>query len=290
MVETILLVLLLLLMLYTALQFYRERAPHNGSAVEATKSADLPANVGGLQQSLRTLQLDIEPLVVVAGIILIALVVLLTLLDLFPDAVSLALVGSAGSLFLLFSLLTDIARWRTRIFEEGLVEALDLLEAALHSGFNPQDALRAAADSSKGSVKAEFEELSKRLAVGMPMDRAVARMTERYDSHGVRMVTQTLIANSQTGGNLLLLLRAVNVIFREQMKIRVKVRGQLAGARNALLFVAFVPYLIIPAFLWKAPSWLAALKDHPLGPSFLLAAILLQVLGFFWMRRILRTD
>ena len=290
MFETILFFLLLLIMLYAASQLFLGRRSNGELTAEWQQEGEKDSADSGLSKSLRTLKLEIEPLVFVAAIGMIAVMVFLLFLELFPDAVMLALLASFALVFFAFSLLGDLAKWRARRFETGLVDSIDLLQAALQSGATPLDALRTAADVSKGALKTEFEELSKRLELGMPIENATSRMVGRYDSEGVRLFTQVLIAKWNAGGDLLLLLRSVNRIIRDRLRLRLKVMGQLAGARYALLFVAIIPYMVIPAFLWKEPAWLNILTDHPLGPTFLLAAVLLQVVGFFWMRRILRTD
>lgn len=290
MFETILFFMLLLIMLYAASQLFLGRHSEGELAAEWQAEENKGTEDSGLQKSLRTLKLEIEPLVFVAAVGMIAIVVFLLFLELFPDAVMLAVLAAVALVFFAFSLLGDLAKWRARRFETGLVDAIDLLQAALQSGATPLDSLRTAADVSKGALKLEFDELSKRLELGMSIEKATSRMVGRYDSEGVRLFTQVLIAKWNAGGDLLLLLRSVNRIIRDRLKLRLKVMGQLAGARYALLFVAIIPYLVIPAFLWKEPGWLNILKDHPLGPTFLLGAVLLQVVGFFWMRRILRTD
>jgi len=290
MFETILFFLLLLIMLYAASQLYLGRGANGDLNGEAQQVDENGSAQSGLRKSLRTLKLEIEPLVFVAAIGLIAVLVFLLFLELFPDSVILALLAALALVLFAFSLLGDLAKWRARRFETGLVDAIDLLQAALQSGATPLEALGTAADVSKGALKTEFAELSKRLELGMTIEKATSRMVGRYDSEGVRLFTQVLVAKWNAGGDLLLLLRSVNRIIRDRLRLRLKVMGQLAGARYALLFVAIIPYMVIPAFLWKEPDWLNILTDHPLGPTFLLAAVLLQVAGFFWMRRILRTD
>ena len=296
MFETILFLLLLVIMLYTAHRLFFQRDSNSvapGEWEQGNGNGNGNGNgssAGGLSKSLRTLKLEIEPLVFVAAIGMIAVIVFLLFLELFPDSIALAFIAALALIIFAFSLLGDLAKWRARRFESGLVDAIDLIQAALQSGENPREALRTAADVSKGSVKAELDEQNKRLELGMPIEKSTARMVELYDSESVRLFTQVLVAKWNAGGDLLMLLRSVNRIIRDRIKLRLKVNGQLSGARYALMFVALIPYLVIPVFLWKAPGWLQTLTDHPMGPTFLLAAVLLQVAGFFWMRRILRTD
>lgn len=291
MIETVLFFLLLVIMLYAGHQLWLGKDTETPPAAEDVfKQNGAADKKKGLSAHLRTLKLGIEPLVFILAISMMALVVFLLFLELFPGSTVMALVASIALVLFAISLVGDLARWRARKFETGLVDSIDLLQAALQSGATPMESIRTAAEASKGNLKTEFEELYKRLELGMPIEKATARMVEMYNSEGVRLFTQVLIAKWNAGGDLLLLLRSVNRIIRDRLKLRLRISGQLAGARHALIFVAIIPYLVIPAFLWKEPAWLDTLTGHHLGPTFLLVAVLLQVVGLFWMRRILRTD
>lgn len=260
--------------------------PRNSELTNAEEERQQPR----LKRYLRVIKLEIEPLMFVVVIGMIALVVFLVFLELFPNGYLPALLAAMALIIFSFSLLKDISLWRARRFETHLVDAIDLVQAALHSGENPRDAIKTTADASKGQVKTEFDELLKRLDLGLPIEQATSRMVSLYDTEGVRLFTQILVAKWNMGGDLLLMLGSINRVIRDRLKLRLKIMSQLSGARYSLLFVALIPYLLIPVFLWKEPNWINTLTSHRLGPTFLLTAVLLQIAGFFWMRRILRIE
>lgn len=202
-----------------------------------------------------------------------------------PAAVIAALV-----VYGLWILLREWGRFRARRFERQLSDAVDHLVSALMAGENPTGALESAAASSPRAVRAELEEVVHRLGLGMSIRRAVARMVARYDSEGVRLFTQTLMVKWQTGGDLAPVLRSVAAIMRERLRLNMRLRTELTGVQVAGVLLALLPYLVLPVFLMIRPDWPATLVEHPLGPRLLVSAIVLQVAGLLWLRRILKIE
>lgn len=170
------------------------------------------------------------------------------------------------------------------------MDAIDIVQAGLRGGLNPTQALAETAAATDGPVSTEFVEIGRRLDLGFAIEDATSRMVELYDSEGVRLFTQALIASWTAGGDLATMLRSVNRVIRERVKLRLHMSGQLSGMRYSAILLAVLPYTVIPFVMWKQPVWLETLLYHPLGPKLLLSAILLQVFALFWLRRILRID
>jgi Flp pilus assembly protein TadB len=161
---------------------------------------------------------------------------------------------------------------------------------SLEAGENPTQAFASAAEASRSLVRREFREVARRLTLGMHIRRALRRIIEGYDSEGVRLFTQTLIAKWEVGGDLIPIVESVARVIRERLKVSLHLKSQLAGARISSVMIALIPYALVPFFLWQRPESLERLLDHPLGPTLLTLAVLLQIIGFLWLRRLLRIE
>jgi tight adherence protein B len=214
-----------------------------------------PAKRRRLADQLRILQLNVEPLVFVAGIGMLSVLVFLVFLEIFPAALGFAALAGFCVLPLAFYILVDLVAWRARAFEASLRDALDLIQAALLGGEPPRRALLVAARASRGAVREELQELTRRLDYGLPIDSACARMVTLYDTEGVRLFTQVLIAKWQSEASFGGLLGAVSSILRERIKRRLLISGQLSGTRFAAVFAAVLPYLLIPVFQRYSVRW-----------------------------------
>lgn len=288
--ELLLLLIFLVILVYAGVNVLIARRENADEPSDWSFEDDSEQKPSAVRTQLTTLKLDVEPKAFIVATVVFAVLVTLLFLEVFPDKYGLALMSGTGILIFSFFLLRDLALRRTRLFEQELTHAIDLIHAGLQGGENPIGALSIAGQASNKMVNTELLEVVRRLELGMPITQATERMSSLYASEGVRLFTHVLQVKWLAGGDLGELLFSVNRIIRARIKFRLRVSAQLSGLKYSSVFAALVPYLVIPFFLWKNPSWLESLTQHSLGPQLLFGAILLQLLGFFWLRNILRVD
>ncbi len=245
---------------------------------------------GAVERRLRAAGLRLGPAIYLAGIVLFAAGVCLALLTVFPAAPIVAAVGAGFAAYAPDGLVRAWGRRRARCFETKLVDAIDHMINALAGGENATQAMAIAAEASEEPIRTELAEVLDRLALGMTVERSLARMIAGYDSESVRIFTQSLMAKLAAGGHLAPVLRNVREIIKERLKLRLQLESQLAGAHFSAILIALLPYALIPVYLWRKPDWVERSLAHPLGPQLFFFAVLLQIVGFLWLRRILRME
>lgn len=243
-----------------------------------------------LERKLRAAGLPIGPMTFGAAVLLGVIATVSALLAAFPNVPIAAFAGGVLAAYLPWAGLGSLGRMRARRFEARLGEALGFMVGSLQAGENPTQAFSSVAEASTGAIRREFFEVAHRLELGMPIRRALSRITEGYDAEGVRLFAQSLIAKWEVGGDLAPLLESVGRIVRDRIQVRLRLLSQLGGARVTAVAVAFLPYAVIPIFLWKMPSMIQRLFDHPYGPSLLVAGVVLQIVAWMWLGRILRIE
>jgi tight adherence protein B len=179
---------------------------------------------------------------------------------------------------------------RLKKFEEHFPEALDLLSRALRAGHALQTALGMAADELKEPVGPEFKKTFDQQNFGLPLRDALNQLTERVPILDVRFFVTAVLIQRDTGGNLSEILDNLAHVVRERFKIRRQVRVHTAHGR----FTAFV-LLALPAGLGVALSVLNPEQMQPLfhehtGQMMLLFAIVLQAVGFVWIRQVIKIE
>ncbi len=262
----------------------------SGRNRELGSASDGPPRRGRVEQRLRAAGLQLDAATWIAAQVLLSAVALLVGLELFPGALLVVITTAGFVAYIPDALVRAWGSHRARRFEARLVDAVDFMVSALHGGENATQAMASAAAAAEEPVKTELQEVVHRLGLGMPLDRALGRIVEGYDSEGSRIFTQALQAKLEAGGNLAPVLKAVNQILRERLKLRMKLKSQLSGAQFSAVVIALLPYTLIPIYLWRKPDWVERLWHHPLGPQLLFFAFLLQVFGFLWLRRILKME
>lgn len=289
-VETIAFVLLFAVTLYLGVGLFFGRTERSLSEEWEEEDREKGTPYGRFARRLKTFSPGLEPWMAIVALVLGATLVFLLSIEILAGKPLIAGVITLAMVILAFNVYRDLWEWRIRRFEEELVDAVDIMQAALQAGQTPAQSLTLAAEASRGAVKRELGEVAQRLDLGMRIEQATQRLREWYDCEGVRLFTQVLIAKWNVGGDFALMMKSVNRIIRERVKLKVRLQGQLAGARYAAVLVAFLPYLVIPVMLWQDPDWWPTLSRHPWGPRALAGAILLQVVGFIWLRKTLRTE
>jgi len=298
--ELVLLLLALGVALFAGAELYREamrrraEREHLDRVAGGDATSDLEESrgdermAGRLERRLRTAGLNLPVWAFLAAVALFVGAIAFGVLAVIPQLPLAAVLAGLLALYLPFSLIDAASHRRSRRFLEKFVDAIDVMCAALDGGEPPQNALATAAVSAEEPAKAELREAHQRLQVGFSVRRSFQRMIERYDSEGLRLLTQTMIVKWQAGGDLSPVLRAVNQIARERLRHDRELRTNLAGAQASAILTALLPYLLLPFFLWKRPEWFRELTGTPLGLQLLTIAILLQFVGLLWLRRLMR--
>ncbi len=243
-----------------------------------------------IERRLRATGLKINPLTFVLVTVVLALLALLSVQRMMPETPVAGWISAALAAAAMWMAMGWIAKRRARRFESMLSDAVSLMIGALRAGENITQAFATAAEASIGAVRKEFGEVARRLGIGMTIRRAVRPIAEGYDSRGTLLFTQTVIAKAQAGGDLAPVLEAVNRVIRERLRLRWRLERNLATARLAAIVMSAVPYLLIPFYLWHQPGWIDRIFEHPMGQRLVFAALMLQLLSFWWLRRILKVE
>ncbi len=179
---------------------------------------------------------------------------------------------------------------RLKRFEEQFPEALDLLSRAIRAGHAFQTAMGMVADELPPPVGPEFKKTFDRQNFGLPLREALNEMSERVDVLDVRFFVIAVLIQRETGGNLSEILDNLAAVVRERFKIRRQVRVHTAHGR----FTGYV-LLALPAALGAAltvinPDHMNLLFRERMGQMMLLGTIVMQAVGFFWIRRVIKIE
>lgn len=179
-------------------------------------------------------------------------------------------------------------RWKR--FEEQFPEVLELLSRAIRAGHAFQTALGMAATELKPPAGAEFKRTFDEQNFGLPLRDALAGLSERVPLLDVRFFVTAVMIQRETGGNLAEILDNLAAVVRERFKIRRQIRIHSAHGR----FTGYV-LLGLPAFLAVAlsiinPEHMGLLFREHMGQIMLGGAMVMQVVGYFWIRQVIRIE
>jgi tight adherence protein B len=177
-------------------------------------------------------------------------------------------------------------RMRVLKFEQQFPDALDMLTNALRAGMALTGAIQVVADESPDPVAKEFQILFEENRLGLDMKEGLKKLGQRVDSAEVKLFVTATILQRETGGNLVEILEGTAAVIRDRFRILGDVRTLTAQAKLSGLILTILPIIMAGVILVVAPDYLKGLTEDPMGRYLIVMAVLLQITGYFIMKRI----
>ena len=177
-------------------------------------------------------------------------------------------------------------RKRRDQFESLLPEALDMVTNALKSGFSFETALKMVAQEIPDPLGFEFAMTFEEQNLGVSLGEALGNLRERMPSDDLDLFITALMIHKKTGGNLAEILEKTANTIRERFKLKREIRTKTAHGRFSGLVLVLMPLGMIAAILIMSPDYFMILIHEKIGNYFLGAAVIMQLLGIWVIRRI----
>jgi tight adherence protein B len=179
---------------------------------------------------------------------------------------------------------------RLKKFEEQFPEALDLLSRAIRAGHAFQTALGMVGDDLSAPVGPEFKKTFEEQNFGLPLRDVLNQLSERVPILDVRFFVTAVLIQRDTGGNLSEILDNLAHVVRERFKIRRQVRVHTAHGRFTGYVLLALPAALAVALSFINPEHMQVLFKEHMGQMMLVAAIVMQGIGFLWIRQVIKIE
>lgn len=176
-----------------------------------------------------------------------------------------------------------------RRFVAGLPGFVELTAARLRSGHTVATAL-ADACRGDGPVAPDVRRLVRRMELGDPLAQSLAWWADERRLDPVRAVAGSLAVAAETGGAAAGALDGLARSLRDQLGARAEAAALSAQARMSALVVGLAPigYVVFAAAV--DPRAAVVLVTTTTGRVCLVLALVLDAVGAWWMRRIVRSE
>ena len=195
----------------------------------------------------------------------------------------------AGS-FLPYAWLRHKRTVRTKRFEEQFPEALDLLSRAIRAGHAFQTAMGMVADELPVPVGIEFKKAFEQQNFGLPLRDVLDQMAERVPILDVKFFVTAVTIQRETGGNLAEILDNLAHVVRERFKILRQVRVHTAHGRFTGYVLLALPAALAVALTFINPEHMNLLFQERMGQMMIVGAIVMQGLGYLWIRKVIKIE
>ena len=189
---------------------------------------------------------------------------------------------------------TLYVRWkknrRLSLFEELLPEAIDLVGRALRAGHPLSSGFKMAADDGPEPVASEFRRVFEEQRFGLPLQDSLLGMADRVNIVDTRILVTAILIQREVGGNLAEILDNLAAVIRARFTIRRQIKVYTAQGRMTGYLLALLPFMLFALLYMINPEYMAVLFTDPIGKILVGVALVLQMAGFFWIRKIVNIE
>jgi tight adherence protein B len=197
---------------------------------------------------------------------------------------------ATAAMFIPYAWLRRKRSSRLRRFEEQFPEALDLLSRAVRAGHAFQTAMGMVGDDLAAPVGPEFKKTFEQQNFGLPLRDALNQLTDRMPLLDVRFFVTAVLIQRETGGNLSEILDNLAHVVRERFKILRQVRVHTAHGRFTAYVLLALPAALAIALSFINPEHMQTLFREHMGQMMLLAAMVMQTVGFLWIKQVVKIE
>ena len=179
---------------------------------------------------------------------------------------------------------------RAEKFDEQLVDALITVANSMKAGLTLPQAFNVVAEHMNPPISQEFDLLLKEHALGATMDQCMERTLERVDSRYLYIAFTATSIGQASGGNMPDILNKISETIRELSKLEKKIRAMTAQGKMQGFVLTLLP-VVFGVIIYKMdPTLIAPLFNDFFGYLFLIAALVLDVVGGFFCWKIINVE
>lgn len=189
-----------------------------------------------------------------------------------------------------FALLSQLGSRRRRAFNGQLPDTLQLLASSLRAGYSLLQGLDAVAQEVSDPTGRELRRVVLETRLGRDMELALEDLATRMQSRDFDWVVMAIRIQREVGGNLAELLTSVADTMISRERLRREVSALTAEGRLSAIIVGALPLVIGVIIAVINPGYMTILFTNGLGKLMILAATVLTLAGFIWMKKTIEID
>jgi len=179
---------------------------------------------------------------------------------------------------------------RLNKINQQLVDLLGLVSNSLKSGYGLMQSFEFASRQMQPPISLEIRRMLRDSNLGMGAEDALNAVGERIDSSDLDMVLTAINIQRTVGGNLAEILDKVASTMRERERIRGEINTLVAQQKMTGIVIGGLPVFMFAIFMVMNPGYMSLLITETIGKGMLVAAIGLQLMGYFSMKRIMAIE
>lgn len=176
---------------------------------------------------------------------------------------------------------------RLETINEQLGDALDMMASSLRAGYSFNQAMETVGMEMPNPIGGEFKKVTKETSYGISIDESLDKMMERLPFEDLSLVIMAVKIQRQIGGNLAEILDNISGTIRQRIQLKGEVRALTAQGKVSGVIASLAPIFFAVFMYFNSPESIMLLFTDSTGQKLLLAGVIGQLLGFFFISRII---
>ena len=176
---------------------------------------------------------------------------------------------------------------RLKKFASQLPGALDLMAQAMRAGQSLQAGIQLVGQQVPEPLGPEFHMAYEQQNLGATIIESLEQMCQRIPDLDLRFFTTAVTLQRQTGGDLAEILDKIGKLIRERFKIKGMIQALTGEGRISGSVLLAMPPILFLVMLKLNYKYVMKLFEEPMGHQMLAGAIIMQVVGALWIKKII---
>lgn len=199
-------------------------------------------------------------------------------------------VGLAVALWLPKGYVGMLVKRRQAAFTTAFTDAVDIIVRGVRAGIPLGDCLRIVATETQEPVRVEFRTMVEDLTMGLAVEDAVQRMSDRVTLEEARFFAIVITIQTRTGGNLSEALGNLSIVLRDRAKMRRKIKAMSSEANASAAIIGSLPPIVCILVFLTSPGYVGLLFTTTPGNLVLAASGFWMLCGTLIMRSMINFD
>lgn len=171
--------------------------------------------------------------------------------------------------------------------EEQLPDVVDVIIRALRAGHPFIEAIRLVSTEMPSPVREEFQTTFNEINYGGDVRSALFGLLQRVPSVLIMALITAVLVQRESGGNLAEVLEKIAAVIRGRFRFQRRVRTLSAEGRISAWVLTMTPFVLFVLISLVNPDYMPMLTESSRGSDLILIALLLVLIGVFWIKKIL---
>ncbi len=258
-------------------------------AARAERIAERRGVLSQIETALEQANIHVRAGEAIAGALLLAIIVFVLGLVITGDPIW-GLLAGVVAMVVAWMAVAGVASRQRRRFEQQLPDTLNLLATSLRAGYSMLQALDAATQESPEPTSREFRRVLNEIRLGRSVGEALQDSAGRMESEDFDWVVLAFTIQREVGGNLAEVLQTTAETILARGRLRSEVKALTTEGRISAVVLGLLPFALFGLLWFVNPGYLDPLLNTTLGNALMVGAVLLLLLGLWWINQIVKIE